>query len=421
MAIVDRIKNICLTPNTEWPVIAQETTPTASLITGYVIPLAAVGAVAGFVGGSLIGRTLPFIGTYRMPIVSGLVIACFTFVMAIVGVFILSLIINALAPTFGGEKNSAQALKVAVYSYTPAWVAGVLNVLPLLGILALFGALYGLYLLYLGLPRLMKCPPDKAMGYTAVVVVCAIVLSFVVTLTGGLIAGAGMLATGGLNSIARGGSSSGSSGGEVQFDKNSTLGKLQALGNKLEESNKKMEAAQKSGDQGAQAAAAFESLGTLLGGGKRVDPIAIDQLKPFVPDTFAGLPKTRSNAEKNGIAGLMVSKAEATYSDGAEKSVTLEISDTGGVSGIMSLASWAGVEQEKDDDNATERTRKVGGRLMHERMSKTGGTNEFGVVLGDRFMVSAKGNGVNLDQLRAAVSGLDLARLESMKDTGVQK
>jgi hypothetical protein len=418
MATVDRIKNICLTPNTEWPVIAQETTPTASLITGYVIPLAAVGAVAGFVGGSLIGRTLPFIGTYRMPIVSGLVIACFTFVMAIVGVFILSLIINALAPTFGGEKNSAQALKVAVYSYTPAWVAGVLNVLPLLGILALFGALYGLYLLYLGLPRLMKCPPDKAMGYTAVVVVCAIVLSFVVTLTGGLIAGAGMLATGGLNSVASGGNSS---RGEVQFDKNSALGKLQALGNKLEESNKKMEAAQKSGDQGAQAAAAFESLGTLLGGGKRVDPIAIDQLKPFVPDTFAGLPKTRSNAEKNGIAGLMVSKAEATYSDGAEKSVTLEISDTGGVSGIMSLASWAGVEQEKDDDSATERTRKVGGRLMHERMSKTGGTNEFGVVLGDRFMVSAKGNGVNLDQLRAAVSGLDLGKLESMKDTGVQK
>jgi hypothetical protein len=189
----------------------------------------------------------------------------------------------------------------------------------------------------------------------------------------------------------------------------------------MEESNKKMEAAQKSGDQGAQAAAAIESLGTLFGGGKRVDPIAIDQLKPFVPDTFAGLPKTRSNAEKNGIAGLMVSKAEATYSDGAEKSVTLEISDTGGVSGIMSLASWAGVEQEKDDDNATERTRKVGGRLMHERMSKTGGTNEFGIVLGDRFMVSAKGNGVNLDQLRTAVSGLDLGRLESMKDAGVQR
>src|SRR4051794_38431592 len=100
MAIIDRIKNICLTPDTEWPVIAQESTPPGSLIAGYVAPLAAVGAVAGFVGGSLIGRTLPFIGTYRAPIITGLVIACFTFVMAIVGCFVISLIINALAPTF---------------------------------------------------------------------------------------------------------------------------------------------------------------------------------------------------------------------------------------------------------------------------------------------------------------------------------
>ena len=132
-----------------------------------------------------------------------------------------------------------------------------------------------------------------------------------------------------------------------------------------------------------------------------------------MPDTFAGLPKTRSNAEKNGIAGLMISKAEATYSDGAQKRVTLEISDTGGVSGIMSLASWAAVEEEKDDDSATERTRKVGGRLTHERMSKTGGTNEFGVVLGDRFMVSAKGNGVNSRsaQVRRVRSGSRQARV----------
>ena len=153
----------------------------------------------------------------------------------------------------------------------------------------------------------------------------------------------------------------------MQFDKNSAMGKLQDLGKKLEESNKKMEAAQKSGDQKAQATAAMEALGTLLGGGKRVDPVAIGQLKGFVPDTFAGLAKTSSNAEKNGIAGLMVSKAEAQYGDGAGKTVTLEISDTGGVSGLLGLASWAGVEGEKDDDSGTEKTEKVGGRLVHER------------------------------------------------------
>jgi hypothetical protein len=214
---------------------------------------------------------------------------------------------------------------------------------------------------------------------------------------------------------------SASRGGDVQFDKDSAMGKLQALGNKLEESNKKIDAAQKSGDQKAQAAAALEGLGTLFGGGKRVDPIAIDQLKAFVPESFAGLPKKASNAEKSGIAGLMVSKAEARYGDDAGKTVELEISDTGGVSGLMGLASWAGVEGDKEDDSGSEKTQKVGGRLVHERISKTGGTNEFAIVLGDRFVVSAKGNGVGVNELKAAVSGLDLAKLESMKEAGVQK
>jgi hypothetical protein len=420
VTLVERAKNICLTPTTEWPVIAAEPTSTGTLITGYVVPLAAIGAVAGFIGGSLIGRSLPYLGTYRVPLFSGLVLAVFVFGMAIVGVFVLSLIINALAPTFGGEQNSTQALKVAVYSYTPAWIAGVLQILPLLGILAIFGALYGLYLLYLGLPRLMKCPEDKAVPYTAVVVVCAIVLSIVITAISATIVGAGAFATGALSG-GLGGAATRPSGADVQFDKNSALGKLQELGSKLEESGKKMDAAQKRGDDKAQVAAAFEGLGTLFGGGKRVDPVEIDQLKKFVPDTFAGLAKTASSAEKTGIATLMVSKAEATYGDGAGKSVTLEISDTGGVSGLVGLASWAGIEGEKEDDNGSEKTHKVGGRLVHEKISKRGGSNEFGLVLGDRFLVSANGRGVGVDELKAAIGGLDLATLESMKGAGVEK
>src|SRR5260370_37391060 len=112
--------------------------------------------------------------------------------MGRVGVFVLSLIIDALAPTCGGQKNSIPALKVAVYSYTPAWIAGVLQIVPLLSILAIFAALYGLYLLYLGLPQLMRSPQEKAVPYTVVVVVCAIVLSVVITAVGGLLVGAGL-------------------------------------------------------------------------------------------------------------------------------------------------------------------------------------------------------------------------------------
>jgi hypothetical protein len=418
MSVAERAKNICLTPDSEWSIIAAETTSPGTLLTGYAIPLASIGAIAGFIGGSVIGHTLPYLGTYRVPFISGLFVALFTFCMAIVAVFVLSLIINALAPTFGGEQNQTQALKLAVYSYTPAWIAGVLRIVPLLGIFAIFAAFYGLYLLYLGLPRLMKNPQDKSVAYTAVVVVCAIALSVVITLVGGTIAGVGMIGAGALGSAA---TRADSRGAAVQFDKDSPIGKLQALGSKLEESSKKMEAAQKSGDQKGQAAAALEGLGTLLGGGKRVDPIPTDQLKTFVPESFAGFPKKSSSVEKTGLAGLMVSKAEARYGDDAGKSVALEISDTGGVSGLMGLASWAGVEGEKEDDRGAEKTQKVGGRLVHERTSKTGGTNEFGLVLGDRFVVSAKGNGVGVNELKAAISALDLARLESMKDVGLQR
>ena len=126
------------------------------------------------------------------------------------------------------------------------------------------------------------------------------------------------------------------------MDPNSPLGKLESFGKAMEDSAKKMEAAQKSGDANAQASAALEGLGTLFGGGKRVDPIGIDQLKTFVPEAFGGMPKTSNSAEKTGLPGLMVSTAEAHYGDG-QKTIELEVVDTGGVSGLVGVAAWAGI------------------------------------------------------------------------------
>src|SRR5262249_34411892 len=267
--------------------------------------------------------------------------------------------------------------------------AGVLHILPLLGALGLIAALYGLYLLYLGLPRVMKCPEDKALAYTAVVVVCAIVLAVVTTAVTAAVAGAGMLTSAALGGGSLGSGPFGSttrasrsaSGDEIRFDKSSPLGKLQALGDKLEANNKKIEAAQKAGNQEAAARAAIDGLATVFGGGHKVDPISIEQLRPFVPDTFAGLPRRRLNTEKTGIASLMVSKAHAEYGDGAQKNVTLEISDSGGASGLMSLASWASMQEERQDENGEERTRKVDGRLVHEKISRNGGSNEVSIRL----------------------------------------
>jgi hypothetical protein len=415
MALIERAKNICLKPKTEWEVIASEESSRSSLLKGYAVPLAAIPSIAGFIGGSIVGRSLPYLGSYRVPIVSGLVMAVSTFVLALVGIFILSLIINGLAPSFGGEKNGTQALKVAVYSYTPAWIAGVLQILPMLGLLGLVAGLYGLYLLYLGLPRLMKCPQDKAVGYTAVVVICAIVLSVVVGIVGTAVGGAGIFGARVAPHVTGGTSES------VQFDKNSPLGRLQAMGKAMEENSKKMEAARKSGDHKAEAAAAMGSLGAMLGGGKPVDPIGIDQLKPLVPETFAGLPKLSSKAEKSGVVGMMFSKASATYGDRAEKSVSLDISDTGGAAGLLGMAAWVNVQVEKEDDNGFERTKNENGRMVHEKSSKSSGRNEYTVVVASRFVVSAKSRGVDLDTMKKAVNDIDLGKLEAMKEVGVKK
>lgn len=413
MNLIERAKNICLSPKTEWEVISAETTETQALMLGYVAPLAAIGAVAGFVGNSIIGHSSFFLGNYRTPIFMGLGIAVLTFVMAFVAVFVLSLIINALAPTFGGEKNSAQALKVAVYSYTPAWIVGIFYLIPGLSILAVLG-LYALYLLYLGLPKLMKSPEDKAIGYTAVVVICAIVLSIVIGVLTTCIGGAGMLASGAL-----GGMSGRSSGSDIVVDKDSPIGKLQDFSKSMEAAGKKMETAEKSGDQAAQMAAATGALGALLGGGKNVEAIGVDQLKTFIPDTLAGLAKKSSKAEKNGMAGLMVSKAEATYGDDSGKSIELELSDAGGASGLMGLAASMNVQGEKEDQYGSEKTTKVNGRMITEKVSKNGGANEYSVVVGGRFVVSAKGRGLSIGDVRNAVTSMDLAKLESMKDAGV--
>jgi uncharacterized membrane protein len=410
--IKTRVRNILLTPNTEWPVIAEEPTDKGAIVTGYVMPLAAIGAIAGFIGGSLVGMSLPFLGRYRVPIMAGLTGAVIAFVFAIVGVFILAFIIDALAPTFGAQKDSNKAFKVAVYSYTPAWIAGALQILPALGVLGIIAALYGLYLLYLGLPALMKVPQEKAIGYTAVVVVCAIVLSIVVgSISSLIIAPVAMSRLG----------TASSSSADPTFAPDSPMGKLEALGRKMEESGAKMEQAQKRGDTAAETAAAFEGLGTLLGGGKRVDPVSIDQLKPLVPDQFAGLPRQSSNAERNGVAGIMVAKAEASYGDGAGHSATLEITDSGGATGLLGLASWSALQSERDNDEVSERTERVGGRLVHQKMSKTGGTHEYNVVIGERFIVTATGHGMEFDALRSAVAALDLQKLEAMKGVGVAK
>jgi hypothetical protein len=175
-----------------------------------------------------------------------------------------------------------------------------------------------------------------------------------------------------------------------------------------------MDAAQKSGDPGKQMEAALGALGTVISGGKGVDPVQLDALKPFVPEQFAGLARTDLRTDRSGVKGFMVAKAQAEYGDGAKR-VTLEVTDTGGASGLMGFASWMGIQGEHEDSRRREVTRQENGRIVHEEMSKQGGENQYTVVLAERFIVSARGHGVDVDTLKSAVNGLDLARIAALK------
>jgi Yip1 domain len=189
--LIERAKNICLSPKSEWPKIADEPADTMSLFTGYAMILAAIPAIAGFIGMSVVGMSLPIVGMIKTPVATGLVHMIVGYVMGLAMIFVLSLIVNALAPTFDGQKNPIAALKLVVYAYTPSWIAGILTVIPMLGILVLIAALYGIYVLYTGLPALMKNPPEKSIGYTALIIVCAIVMGIVMAVVLGAVAGTG--------------------------------------------------------------------------------------------------------------------------------------------------------------------------------------------------------------------------------------
>jgi hypothetical protein len=192
MNIVARVQNILLQPKAEWAVIEPEQTDPKTLYTTYIAILALIPAVATLISTAFIASF--FGGRIGFGLV--LVAAIMQYVLTLVMVFVVALIADALAPTFDGQKNLNQALKLTAYAMTAAWVAGIFAVVPLLGwLLAMVGSLYSLYLFYLGAPLLMKVNGDKAIAYTAVVVIAAILIGWVIGMINASILGIGAMAT----------------------------------------------------------------------------------------------------------------------------------------------------------------------------------------------------------------------------------
>ena len=411
MSLIDRVQAILLKPKQTWPVVAAEGGDVAGIFTGYVMILAAIPAVANFIGMTLFGIG-GFGITVRIPIVSALLNLIVGYLLTLVLVFVLSLIVEALAPTFGGTKNRLAAVKVVAYSMTALWVAGILGLMPAL---AVFGALIGLawavYLLYTGLPVLMRTPADKAGAYTAVVVVCALVAAVVIGAVSGFFLSRGSLGLGAGGTAATMGDVTikGADGSAVTING----GTMTDLAKRMEEAGKRMEAAQKSGDSAAAGKAMGDILGAVTGGGNSA-PIASADLKSMLPESLGDLPRTGIEAQSGQAMGLGGSTARATYAAG-ERRVELSITDTGGLAGLAAVAGWANVTMDKDADGRIEKVYKDGARTVHEEYQKDGSRGELTVILANGVIVEADGTRVDIAALKKVIAGVDFARIESTK------
>lgn len=380
-ALIDRVKNILLKPEEEWARIDAEPTTIGGLYRSWVIPLAAIPAVAGLIGALAFGYSA-FGITYRPSIGAALGTAVFQYLASLAAVFVIALIIDFLAPKFDATPNRVQAFKVAAYSATAGWLAGIFGLIPSLAWLGILG-LYGLYLLYLGLPKLMKAPADKAMSYTVTVVlvgiVGALVLSFAMAPIAAMFAGTPSLA-----------GNDGSVSGTLSVP---GVGSVD-LG-AADKAVKQIEAA----SAGAN--------------GQPVAAIAPDILQGLLPGTIGGLARSEISSASAGAAGIGGSTAEARYGSG-DANITLKITDLAAMGGLAALGTAFNVQSSQQTATGYEKTGTVDGRMTTEKWNSESKRGSYGVLVGNRFMVEADGSNIDgVDALKSAVGSIDFGKLES--------
>jgi hypothetical protein len=381
--IVARVKAILLQPKATWDVIDGEPATVAGLYRSYAIPLAAIPVVCHLIGTLLFGYGSMFGVSFR-PNPIALIVQCVVqYGLSLASLYVMALIIDGLAPNFGGTKNQIQAFKVAVYASTASWVGGVFMLIPAISLLGVLTGLYSLYLLYLGLPKLMKVAEEKAVAYTALVVVVAVVIYLVIAAVVGSLVGLGAI---GASSIA-------SNSGHVSGTIKTPAGSIDLA--KLEAASKQMEATQKAAANGDI---------------KLTDP---ELLKGYLPGAVAGYARTGVSAESGGAGGMGASTAKGTYQKG-DATMNLSVVDMGAMGALGGMAGAFNVQSSREENGRYEKVGKVDGRMTTESYDRNSKHGEYSVMVGSRFMVQAEGDNVSIDELKAAVASINPGRLEGL-------
>lgn len=377
--LINRAKAIILTPKDEWPKIAASPESIGDIFRSWVLPLAAIGPVATFIGGQMFGHGA-FGFSYRPSFMGGLSTAIISYGLALLSVYVMALVIDWLAPNFGATKNRTAAYKVAAFGATAAWLAGIFGIFPAIGFLSILG-LYSLYLVFLGLPFLMKAPPEKAGGYTVVTIVIMFVVAVVSSFLTAKLSG----------SFFGSAASIGAASGTLRGPGGSTvdMGKLEEAGKKLEDAAAKMQSGQ----------------------GKPA--IAPDVLQGLLPATLGGLARSSVESSSMGAAGVGGAQAEARYGSG-DNVITLTVTDLGAMGGLAAMGSALNIQSSKQDGTSYEKMGKVDGRMTTEKYDSADKRGEYGTLVGDRIMVQAEGTAPSIDTFKSAVAAVDLGKVEAL-------
>jgi hypothetical protein len=378
-ALLQRVLDILMRPRDTWLQIDAEDGNPARIYLGYLVFLAAIPAVAGFIGYSLIG-----VGAFgisvRVPVVQGLVSMVVGYVLSLAMVYVLALIANMLAPRFQAQQDMGSAFKLVAYASTAGMLGGVFSILPSLAMLGLLAALYSVYLLYTGIPVLMKAPQEKAVGYTAALVVCGILAGIVVGLATSLVTpgarglGAGMAGMGDTGSVTMK-----VPGTDIKIDTG-----------RLEEASRKMEEAQAKGDTQAAAKAATEMMGAALGS-KGGEPFAPKLLRDTLPERVGDLPRTAIEARSESAMGMQFTHVSAQYTH-EDKELEIQIQDLGAVPALrMAMAGWATTTAESENADEVERIYRQGDTTIKESYRKDGSSADVALMLPNGVMVQAYG------------------------------
>jgi Yip1 domain len=377
-SLVDRAKAIILSPKDEWPVIAAEPATIGDIVKGYVLPLAAIGPVASFIGGQVFGYGA-FGVTFRPGLVAGISTMVVSFALAVAMIFALMFIVDLLAPKFGGVSNRLNAFKLVAYGATASWLAGVFGLVPALGVFGLLG-LYSVYLFYTGATPLMQVPQDKSAGFIAVTILCAIVAAILIAPITALITGMWGAST----------AASSYDAGKVSGTVNLPGGGSVDLG-KIEQMGKQAEAA---------------------ANGKAAPAVDMGKMQALLPASVGSYARTATESTAMGAVG---STAEGTYTAG-EKSFRLRVTDMSAMGAIAGMVGAMGVEQSREDADSYERTGTVDGQMQTEEWNKTSNSGKFGRMVANRFMVEAEGSAASIDELKAAVATIDPDDLTELVD-----